>query len=179
MAPKQSVVRVRLEEDLTIYHAMAIKDQLLAALDKAEIIELDLSGVAAVDTAGVAVAALDHRGQHGPRGVDVGHEIHVPDLLPIGVRRVDAAADGDAGVGAKQVDRAESLGDVVVFHAGTFLRDGELTTAGGRVLGVTAVGENFQRARERAYDAVSRIRFEGMHYRMDIGLRGLKSLETS
>jgi len=77
------------------------------------------------------------------------------------------------------IDRAESLGDVVVFHAGTFLRDGELTTAGGRVLGVTAVGENFQRARERAYDAVSRIRFEGMHYRMDIGLRGLKSLETS
>jgi phosphoribosylamine---glycine ligase len=77
------------------------------------------------------------------------------------------------------IDRAESLGDVVVFHAGTFLRDGELTTAGGRVLGVTAVGGDFQRARDRAYDAVSQIRFEGMHYRMDIGVRGLKSMETS
>jgi phosphoribosylamine---glycine ligase len=85
----------------------------------------------------------------------------------------------ETGRAIRGVDQAESLGDVVVFHGGTFLRDGELTTAGGRVLGVTAVGEDFQRARDRAYDAVSRIGFEGMHYRMDIGVRGLKSKETS
>jgi phosphoribosylamine---glycine ligase len=72
------------------------------------------------------------------------------------------------------IDQAESTDDVVVFHAGTLLRDGELTTAGGRVLGVTGVGEDFQKARSRAYDAVSRIRFDGMHCRMDIGYRALE-----
>ncbi|MBI3812440.1 MAG: phosphoribosylamine--glycine ligase [Nitrospirae bacterium] len=71
------------------------------------------------------------------------------------------------------IDQAESKEGVVVFHAGTFLRDGELVTAGGRVLGVTAVGDDFQQARDRAYEAVSRIRFEGMHCRMDIALKGL------
>ena len=77
------------------------------------------------------------------------------------------------------IDQAESNEGVVVFHAGTFLRDGELVTAGGRVLGVTAVGDDFRQARERAYEAVSRIRFEGMHCRMDIGLKGLKAMGGS
>jgi len=72
------------------------------------------------------------------------------------------------------IESAESMDDVVVFHAGTLLRDGALTTAGGRVLGVTAMGAGLQQARERAYEAVRRIQFDGMHYRMDIGLRGLK-----
>ncbi|MBI3611293.1 MAG: phosphoribosylamine--glycine ligase [Nitrospirae bacterium] len=71
------------------------------------------------------------------------------------------------------IDEAESKNGVAVFHAGTFLHDGGLVTAGGRVLGVTAVGDDFQQARERAYDAVSRIRFEGMHCRMDIGLKAM------
>lgn len=77
------------------------------------------------------------------------------------------------------IDQAESKEGVVVFHAGTFLRDGELVTAGGRVLGVTATGNDFQQARDRAYEAVSRIRFEGMHCRMDIALKGLKTMEKS
>jgi phosphoribosylamine--glycine ligase len=77
------------------------------------------------------------------------------------------------------IDQAESKGHVTVFHSGTFLADGELVTAGGRVLGVTAVGDDFRQARERAYEAVSRIRFEGMHCRMDIGLKGLKTTERS
>ena len=71
------------------------------------------------------------------------------------------------------IDQAESKEGVAVFHAGTFLRDGELVTAGGRVLGVTAVGDDFRQARERVYEAVSRIRFEGMHCRMDIGLKAM------
>lgn len=74
------------------------------------------------------------------------------------------------------IDQAESKDGVVVFHAGTFLRGGELLTEGGRVLGVTAVGDDFQQARTRAYDAVNRIRFEGMHCRMDIGLRALDAV---
>lgn len=69
------------------------------------------------------------------------------------------------------VEAAESLGGVKVFHAGTVFRDLKLLTHGGRVLGVTAVAEDLPRAIDRAYAAVDKIRFEGMHYRRDIGRR--------
>ncbi|MBQ7155784.1 MAG: phosphoribosylamine--glycine ligase [Synergistaceae bacterium] len=58
---------------------------------------------------------------------------------------------------------------VEIFHAGTKKENGKLLTAGGRVLAVTAVGDNPAEARERAYDAVKCINFEGMRYRSDIG----------
>jgi phosphoribosylamine--glycine ligase len=63
--------------------------------------------------------------------------------------------------------------DLVVFHAGT-RRDaaGPVVTAGGRVLGVTAYGPDLTAARVRAYNAIEGIRFDGMHFRRDIGLRG-------
>jgi len=61
----------------------------------------------------------------------------------------------------------------VVFHAGTALRDGQLVTAGGRVLGVTAWGADFREALDRAYEAVRAIEFEGAYYRRDIGWRAL------
>lgn len=61
--------------------------------------------------------------------------------------------------------------DAVVFHAGTQLQDGQVLTAGGRVLGVTGWGEDLSRALDAAYWAVDRISFEGMHYRKDIGSR--------
>ena len=66
---------------------------------------------------------------------------------------------------------AEAVAGVRVFHAGTARREGRLVTAGGRVLGVTAVGDDVPRAIEAAYEAVGRIRFEGMHFRRDIGRR--------
>lgn len=75
------------------------------------------------------------------------------------------------GVPITGVDDAEALAGVQVFHAGTALRDGRLVTAGGRVLGVTAVADDVASAIERAYQAVGRIRFEGMHFRKDIGRR--------
>jgi phosphoribosylamine---glycine ligase len=69
------------------------------------------------------------------------------------------------------VEAAEAVPGVRVFHAGTARRDGRLVTAGGRVLGVTAVGLDVAGAIAAAYDAVERIHFEGMHYRTDIGRR--------
>jgi phosphoribosylamine--glycine ligase len=74
------------------------------------------------------------------------------------------------------VAEAEALPDVKVFHAGT-RRDehGRLVTDGGRVLGVTALGQDLREARERAYEAVRRIHFPGMHYRTDIGLKALSA----
>ena len=65
------------------------------------------------------------------------------------------------------------MDDVVVFHSGTVLVDGQVMTAGGRVLGVTARGDTIAEAQERAYEAVGRISFEGAHYRTDIGQKAL------
>jgi len=62
---------------------------------------------------------------------------------------------------------------VVVFHAGTQALEGRLVTSGGRVLGVTAVSSDLQDAVVAAYEAVNKIRFEGMHYRRDIGRTGM------
>lgn len=83
----------------------------------------------------------------------------------------------ESGQPIRGIEQAEAENGVVVFHAGTVLRDGELVSAGGRVLGVTATGRDFQQARDHAYEAVSRIRFGGMHCRMDIGLKGDQGLK--
>jgi len=68
----------------------------------------------------------------------------------------------------------EDVTDAQVFHAGTRSSGPALLTAGGRVLGVTALGPDLRTSIDRAYAAVRRIHFEGMHYRTDIGKRGLK-----
>jgi phosphoribosylamine--glycine ligase len=64
--------------------------------------------------------------------------------------------------------------DCRVFHAGTRLEGGALTTNGGRVLCVTALGDSLRMARTRAYEVIDRIRFDGMQYRRDIAHRALK-----
>ncbi len=63
--------------------------------------------------------------------------------------------------------------DAHVFHAGTAEQDGKVVTAGGRVLCVTALGENVKLAQKRAYEVVSGIHFDGMQYRRDIGHRAI------
>ena len=63
--------------------------------------------------------------------------------------------------------------DVHVFHAGTAERDGKIVTSGGRVLCVTALGDNVKQAQKRAYDALIGIHFDGMQYRRDIGHRAI------
>jgi phosphoribosylamine--glycine ligase len=72
------------------------------------------------------------------------------------------------------IDEANRLEGVQVFHAGTALKDGQLVTAGGRVLSVAAHGATLPEAVQKAYQAVSRISFAGMHYRKDIAHRGLR-----
>ncbi len=70
------------------------------------------------------------------------------------------------------VDEAEAIDGVTVFHAGTAKNyDDELVTAGGRVLNVVALGDTFEEAREKAYEACALINFEGKQYRSDIGKR--------
>ena len=71
------------------------------------------------------------------------------------------------------IARAEALGDVVVFHAGTARRDRQLVTNGGRVIGVTAIGDTIQSSIDRAYEAVEKIDFDNAYFRRDIGHRAL------
>ena len=80
----------------------------------------------------------------------------------------------EAGKLITGIEDADRMYGVKVFHAGTNQRDGAYYTSGGRVLGVTARGSDLPEAVERAYDAVMKIRFDGMHYRKDIAARGLE-----
>ena len=64
--------------------------------------------------------------------------------------------------------------DVMVFHAGTKLVDDEITTSGGRVLCVTALGQGIEEARQKAYETIESIKFDGMQFRKDISWRAIK-----
>jgi phosphoribosylamine--glycine ligase len=77
------------------------------------------------------------------------------------------------------LEDASKLEDTMVFHAGTARRENQFVTSGGRVLGVTALGENITDAIEKAYQCVSHISWDGMYYRTDIGKKALKHLNIS
>jgi phosphoribosylamine--glycine ligase len=80
----------------------------------------------------------------------------------------DSPKKGDAITGLPAPEE-----DLRVFHSGTALKDGAPVTSGGRVLCVTALGDTIKMAQRRAYEAVERIRFDGMQYRRDIGFRAV------
>jgi phosphoribosylamine--glycine ligase len=72
------------------------------------------------------------------------------------------------GIPIKGLDTLKDEKDIMVFHAGTAAKNSQFVTAGGRVLGVTALGEDIESAKTNAYVAISKIRFDGMHCRKDI-----------
>jgi phosphoribosylamine--glycine ligase len=83
----------------------------------------------------------------------------------------------DTGKVITGLDAAAALPDVKVFHAGTKLdAQGRVLTDGGRVLGVTALGDDLAAAKARAYEAVKLIQFPGMHYRTDIADKGMRGM---
>jgi len=84
----------------------------------------------------------------------------------------EAPRRGDAIEGLERVTPAAHP-DVVVFHAGTALEGNRVVASGGRVLGVTALGDSVRQAQRAAYAAIGTIRFDGMQYRTDIGHRAL------
>lgn len=77
----------------------------------------------------------------------------------------------ETGFEIKGIEDAEALKDVVVFHAGTKEQNGAIVTAGGRVLGVTAVADSLDNAIKLAYKGIEKVSFEKMHYRKDIGIK--------
>jgi phosphoribosylamine--glycine ligase len=123
------------------------------------------------------------------------------DLLEL----LDRAVDGKLDTAEAQWDRRTALGVVMaaadypdaprkgdeitglpptgtdyhVFHAGTELRDGKVSTSGGRVLCVTALGDSVRMAQKRAYEVIEGIRFDGMQYRRDIGHRAIEARSGS
>lgn len=76
--------------------------------------------------------------------------------------------DYEKGKKITGIEEAEKDSDVVVFHAGTVVVDGDIVTNGGRVLGVTGVGETVAKAKKKAYEAAAKIKFDGAYYRSDI-----------
>jgi phosphoribosylamine--glycine ligase len=80
----------------------------------------------------------------------------------------------DKGKTITGLDAAAGVKDVVVFHAGTAVQDGNIVNVGGRVLGITALGENLQEAIDKAYTAVGMIRWDECYFRKDIGQKALK-----
>ncbi len=79
----------------------------------------------------------------------------------------------EKGEAINGLDAVSEADDVVVFHAGTTSRQGKTVTNGGRVLGVTAIGDDIQEAQRKAYDAAAKISFNGAYYRKDIGAKAL------
>jgi phosphoribosylamine---glycine ligase len=121
-----------------------------------DLADLLIGGVSAARSAGTATAAPPGR----PAVCVVLSAEGYPDSPKLGDR-------------ISGIEEAEATG-AVVFQAGTKKRDDALVTSGGRVLGVTADGDTLPSAISNAYRAVEKIQFAGMHYRKDIGARGLK-----
>ena len=85
----------------------------------------------------------------------------------------------EKGAAISGLENLSKSADQFVFHAGTARNEhGELVTAGGRVLSVTALGETLKAAQERAYQAIYQIRFSGAQFRKDIGRRALESVRS-
>jgi len=109
-------------------------------------------------------------------------------LAPIGLRDevavgVVLASEGypgsvTSGRPIDGIDAAERVDGAKVFHAGTALKDGQLVTAGGRVLTVVATAPDYPHAIARAYQAVDRISFDGMQYRRDIGAKAVQATRS-
>jgi len=86
--------------------------------------------------------------------------------------------DYEKGKKITGLDEADRIEDVVVFHAGTAAKDGDIVTNGGRVLGVTALGQAIEDAKAKAYGAVDKIKFDGAYCRRDIADKALKKPKT-
>jgi phosphoribosylamine--glycine ligase len=76
------------------------------------------------------------------------------------------------------IEDAEKIPNVKVFHAGTKEADGDIVTSGGRVLGVTAIGDGIAKAQATAYEAVEKIKFDGAFYRRDIADKAIRKSKT-
>ncbi len=80
----------------------------------------------------------------------------------------------DKGKKITGLEEVKQIEDVIVFHSGTSKKDGDIVTNGGRVLGVTALGQTIPEAKAKAYEGVEKIHFDGAYYRVDIADKAIK-----
>jgi len=114
-----------------------------------------------------------------------GEKVQGDELVPSGRRTLCTVmatrgypATSQKGMVITGIDEAEEKTGAIVFQAGTAVDDdGRLVTAGGRVLGVTGLGESLAEARRKSLEAVSMIHFDGAYYRRDIGLKWVEAVE--
>ncbi|MEZ0323162.1 MAG: phosphoribosylglycinamide synthetase C domain-containing protein, partial [Hydrogenothermaceae bacterium] len=120
---------------------------------------------------------------------------HILDILEGNIEKVNPVWDERTAIGVVMaskgypdsyekgkvitgIEEAEKDESIVVFHAGTEEINGKIVTNGGRVLTVTALGENIIDAREKVYKAIEKIHFEGAFYRKDIGWREIERFKA-
>ncbi len=99
-------------------------------------------------------------------------EIKFRDMFACNIALASAGYPGTYEKG-KEISIGKLDEDIIVFHAGTAIKDGKLVTSGGRVLGVSATGGSLKEALSKAYSAIEKISFEGMQYRKDIGKKAM------
>jgi phosphoribosylamine--glycine ligase len=116
------------------------------------------------DLAEVCLAAVEHRLAE--------ETLAFSPKAALAVVLASAGYPGDYEVGAP-ISGLSEVQDAVVFHAGTRLLDGVLTTNGGRVLTVAATADSVEQAQRLVYQAVKAIQFEGQYHRDDIGYRAI------
>jgi phosphoribosylamine--glycine ligase len=104
-------------------------------------------------------------------------EVRIKNLWSICVVLVSAGYPFDYKIG-EEIQIKEPLDpDTILFHAGTKIEDGKLVTAGGRVLNVVCVADNLRVAKQKVYEEIKKIHFNGMFYRKDIGSSGMKKMK--
>jgi len=133
---------------------------------EAQVVIPMIAGELAPHLAAAADGALD------PSRIAFRREPHVGVVLAS--RGYPASSESSVPIHGLEAAAAED--GVVVFHAGTATRDNQVVTAGGRVLTVVGRGQDYSHAIARAYEAVSKISFDGMHYRRDIGQKALVTM---
>jgi phosphoribosylamine--glycine ligase len=108
-------------------------------------------------------------------GTLAGHELKWKPAAAVCVVLASGGYPGNYAKGKiiSGLDAANALPHTKVFHAGTALKDGQIVTNGGRVFGVTALGNDLKAAQAAAYAAVAKIHFDGAQFRRDIAAKGL------
>ncbi|MEO0206059.1 MAG: phosphoribosylamine--glycine ligase, partial [candidate division WOR-3 bacterium] len=104
-------------------------------------------------------------------------QIKIKNLWSICVVLVSAGYPYDYKIGEEIHIKEQLESSSLLFHAGTKIEDGKLVTAGGRVLNIVSAADNLRLAKQRAYEEIKKIHFNGMFYRKDIGSSGMKKMK--
>lgn len=121
------------------------------------------------DLVDLLLAAIDHKMSE--------IQIKIKNLWSICVCLTSAGYPGDYRTGELIQFKEKIPSDTIVFHAGTKMDDGKLVTAGGRVLNLVYAAENLKVAKQRVYEEIKKIHFNGIFYRKDIGNSGMKKMK--